>query len=112
MIPEGMYENIDEMISLCEKKVALLRDLKKALMLAELIGVPPKEIKGKLGFGVHSYGTPLYARPWKTDDFVIRLDGEEVFRKKLIDVPQDLWPADVLQEYQRHVRRNTKQAKE
>lgn len=110
MIPEGMYANIDEMIALCEKKIDLLRQLKKAFMLAEMIGVPPKDIKGKLSHGVTSYGTPLYARPWKTEEFVVRLDGEEVYRKKLTDVPHDFWPTEVLAEYKRHVKRNTTKA--
>ena len=106
MAPEGMLDNIDRLIELETQKIDLLRQLKRALMLADLIGVPAKEIKGKLGYGVHAYGTPLYARPWRTDELVIRLDGVEMARKKLIDVPHDFWPAEVLAEYKRHVKRN------
>lgn len=108
MIPEGMYGNIDRLIELETRKIDLLRQLKKALMLAEMIGVPPKDIKGKMSCAVTSYGTPLYARPWKTEEFIIHLDGEEVFRKRLVDVPQDLWPADILAEYRRHAKRTQK----
>jgi len=103
-----IYSNIDEMIDLYGRKIELLRQLKKGLMLAEMIGIPAKDIKGKLSHGVTSYGTPLYARPWKTEEFVIRLDGEEVYRKKLIDVPQDFWPVEVLAEYKRYVKRTQK----
>ena len=109
-LPDGALATIDELIALCEKKITLLHQLKKGLIMAELIGVKPGDIKGKLSHGIVSHGTPLYARPWKHDEFVIRLDGEEVFRKKLIEVPQDLWPDDVRAEYERHQRRNKKPA--
>ena len=75
-------------------------------MLAEMIGVPAKDVKGKMSWGFHTRGTPLYAKPWKTDEMVIRLDGVEVARKKMIDVPHDFWPADVLAEYKRRIKRN------
>jgi hypothetical protein len=110
MTPEGMLDNIDRLIELETQKIDLLRQLKRALMLADLIGVPAKEIKGRLGYGVHAYGTPLYARPWRTDELVIRLDGVEVARKKLIDVPLDLWPRDVRDEFERQQKRNVRRA--
>lgn len=110
MIPEGMYANIDKLIELETQKIDLLRQLKKALLLAEMIGVAPKDIKGKLSHGITSYGVPLYSRPWKSEEFVVRLDGKEVLRKKLIDVPHDFWPADILTEYKRHVKRNMRKA--
>lgn len=105
MLPDKLFTNIDELIALSERKVTLLRDLKKALMLAEMIGVPPKDIKGKMRTSITHYGTPLYAKPWRKEEFVVHRDGVEVCRKKLIDVPHEFWPADVLAEYQRHLRR-------
>ena len=108
MLPDKLFEQMDELIELELKKVELMRQLKKAYMLANIIGQHPNQIKGKLSHGVTSYGAPLYARPWKTEEFVIRLDGVEVARKKLIDVPHDFWPAEVLAEYKRHVKRNQK----
>ena len=106
IIPEGMLDKIDKLIELETQKVALLKQLKRALMLAELIGIPPKQIEGSLSAAVSSFGTPLFARPWKTEEFVIRLGGEEVFRKKLIDVPLELWPDDIRTEYLRYQKRN------
>ena len=108
MLPDKLFEKMDQLIELELKKVELLRQLKEAYMLANIIGQHPNQIKGKLSHGVISHGTPLYARPWKTDEFIVRLDGVEMARKKLIDVPHDFWPADVLAEYKRHVKRNTK----
>lgn len=105
MLPDKLFEQMDELIELSLKQVDLMRQLKKAYMLANIIGQHPNQIKGKMSCGVTSYGTPLYARPWKTEEFFIRLDGEEVFRRRLIDVPHDFWPADVLAEYRRHAKR-------
>jgi hypothetical protein len=108
MLPAKLFEKMDELIALHEKQTDLMRQLKKAYMLANLIGQHPNQIEGKLSWGFHTCGTPLYARPWKTAEMVIRLDGVEVARKKMIDVPHDFWPADVLAEYQRQLRRNKK----
>lgn len=110
MLPDKLFELLDELIELKLKlkQVETMRQLKKAYMLANMIGQHPNQIKGKLSWGFLNYGTPLYARPWKTDEMVVRLDGEEVARKKMIDVPHDFWPADVLAEYKRHVKRNQK----
>jgi hypothetical protein len=54
---------------------------------------------------VYTHGAPLYSRPWRIQELVVRLDGEEVARKKLIDVPLDLWPEDIRAQYERHQRR-------
>lgn len=106
MIPDELITSIDKLIDLETKKIELLRQMKRWYMLAKLTGMAPKEIKGGLSCGVYTYGTPLYSRPWKTAELVIRLDGEEVARKKLIDVPLDFWPDDMRIEYERVQRRN------
>ncbi|MEI2420851.1 hypothetical protein V6O07_11310, partial [Arthrospira platensis SPKY2] len=81
-----IIDNIDELIALTEKKVALLRDLRRCLMLAALIGVEPKDIKGKISAGLHVHGTSQVA-PWRNYEFYVRLDGVEVYRKPLLSVP-------------------------
>lgn len=106
MVPDKVFTNIDEMLALLHKQIELYGEMKRALMLANLIGIPPKDIKGKMSCGVYTNGAPLYARPWRTQELVVRLDGVEVVRKKLIDVPLDLWPDDVRVEYARHQKRN------
>lgn len=105
MLPDRLFDLLDEMIGLEMKKVDLLRELKRAYLLANVIGRHPNQIKGKLSTAVLTYGAPLYARPWRTHELVVRLDGEEVARKKLIDVPLDLWPEDVRAEYARWQKR-------
>jgi hypothetical protein len=106
MLPDKLFESMDRLIELELQKIELMRQLKRAYMLANIIGQHPNQIKGSMSWGIHTYGAPLYVRPWRTQELVVRLDGEEVARKKLIDVPHDFWPADVLAEYKRHVKRN------
>ena len=108
ILPDKLFEQIDQLIELETKKIELMRQLKRAYMLANVIGMHPKDIKGKLSTYIYTNGAPLYARPWRTRELVVRLDGEEVARKKLIDVPLDLWPDDVRAEYARHLKRNSR----
>ena len=106
MIPPEFYDNIDRMCGLLTKQIELYGELKRTCRIADLLGVPPKELKGKVRMDVYDGGAPLYARPWRTRELVIRRDGAEAFRAKLIDVHQDLWPEDVRAEYERHQKRN------
>lgn len=100
MVPDKVFENMDALVALLHKQIALYGEMKRALMLANIVGIPPKDIKGKMGTTVHSYGRPLYSKPWRKDELVVKLDGVEVARKKLIDVPLDLWPDDIRAEYE------------
>jgi len=108
-LPDKLFEQMDKLIELELKKIELMRQLKRAYMLANVIGQHPNQIKGKLSTYVYTNGAPLYARPWRTQELVVRLDGEEVARKKLIDVPLDLWPEDIRAEYERQQKRNKKE---
>ena len=105
-MPPEFYENIDNLCDLLRKQIKLYGELKYSRRIADLLGVPPKELKGKIGTRVHAIGVSTFRRQWNMDELVIRRDGEEVFRAKLIDVHQDLWPDDVRAEYARHVKRN------
>lgn len=109
MLPDGLFESLDKVIELKLRQIELLRELKKSYLLANVIGQHPNQIKGRLTTAIHTYGAPIYARPWRVQELVVRLDGEEVARKKLIDVPLDLWPEDVRVEYERYHRRNKKE---
>ena len=111
-LPDKLFEQMDELIALHDKQTALMRELKRAYMLANVIGMHPKDIKGKLSVYTYTHGVPLYSRPWLQHELVVQLDGEEVARKKLIDVHQDLWPTDIRDEYQRHLKRTKKPTQE
>lgn len=101
-----LCDNIDKLITLETEKMSLLGLLKRSLLIADLIGVPPKDLTGVYVQTQYlGHGKPADRLPWRTEDFIVRLDGDEVCRKKLIDVPQDLWPDDVRAEYARYRRR-------
>ena len=80
---KDMIDNIDRMIELTTQKIALLHELKKALLLSEIIGIPPKEIHGKISFRATDFG-PV--------EFIVEMDGVEVHRRKMADTPTCFWP--------------------
>ena len=107
MIPDELITSIDKLIDSETKKIELLRQMKRWYMLAKLMDMPIKEITGKVSTSVHTYGRPLYSKPWLENEFVIKLDGVDVVRKKLATVPLEFWPEDVRAEYERVQRRKT-----
>ena len=96
---QELLDKLQESIDLHYKQIETMKQMRRLVMLSNIMGMPPKEITGKVSTSVHAYGAPLYARPWRTEELVVRLDGEEVVRKKLIDVPLDLWPEDIRAAY-------------
>jgi len=52
-LPDKLFEQMDRLIELELKKVELLRKLKRAYMLANVVGVHPNQIKGKLAVRVY-----------------------------------------------------------
>jgi len=107
--PPEFYENIDHLCSLLREQIKSYGELKRTCRIADLLGVPPKELTGKVTAGVYATSKSVLYR-WRTMEFVIRREGEEVFRAKLIDVPQDLWPDDVLAAYESYQKRNRRVA--
>jgi hypothetical protein len=105
-IPPEFYENLDHMTQLLVKQISLYRDLRKACRIADLLGIPPKEMTGNITSGVYAPGNSVFQRRWMMEELVIRREGEVVFRARLIDVHQDLWPDDVRAEYERYQKRN------
>ena len=97
MIPPEYYDNVDKLCDLLRQQIKLHGELKRAMRIADLLGVKPSELTGSVVTRVISSGR--HHRRWVYDAFVIRRDGKEVFRAKLIDVHQDLWPDDVRKDY-------------
>ena len=85
-----MIDIIDKAIANCHEKIATLTELKRLLMIADLLGVPPKSIKGTVTTQITDPGN--YHKPWLHATYSIRVeDGEpQVFALK--DVPTLLWP--------------------
>jgi len=94
-----VYDNIDEMVALCRKKIELMIELKKARRLAELLGVPPKDLKDKVTVSVASGKSAIL--PWQGAIFSVRV-GDEPYKHYSMDmVHHDLWPADMLEQFDR-----------
>ena len=100
--PPEFYENIDHLCDLLRQQIEQYGKLKRACRIADLLGVPAKELTGKVTVRIEPHGSVFFR--WRGDQFVVKREGKEVFRAKLIDIPQDLWPDDVRAEYERHQR--------
>lgn len=101
---KDIFESIDNMVALLHKQIETYGQMKRALRLAELAGVPPKEFKGKVSTRVIQ--GPHMWRPWLKATVVLKIDGTAT-EFPLVDVHHDLWPEDILRAYRRHKRRIT-----
>jgi len=91
---------IDELVVLLRKKIDLMGQLKRALLLADLMGMKPKEMTGKLRHGAYDLERRSVQR-WR--GFVLRVTYDGEARDfPLKDIHLDLWPADLRAEYERH----------
>jgi hypothetical protein len=102
---QELLDKLQESIDLHYKQIETMTQMRRLVMLSNIMDMPIKEITGKVSTSVHAYGRPLYSKPWLENEFVIKLDGDEVARKKLINVPLEFWPDDVRAEYERVQRR-------
>jgi hypothetical protein len=96
-----VYDNIDKMVALCRKKIELMIELKKALRLAELLGIPPKELKQKVSVTIKDTGpsSSYNPRPWLFKVLSVRVGDAPWQDFALRDVHHDLWPVDMKQAY-------------
>lgn len=103
----SFYENIDEMVSLCHQKIETLIQLKKAFLLADLLGVPPKDMKQPLTMRVWDTGyiSAVDPTPWRKKVLSLRLGDNPWEDFALIDVNRYLWPEDMQKAWERHQKR-------
>ena len=98
-----VYSNIDEMIDLLRSQAALMRQLKTALMLGELLGISPKNMTGPVRHVAFDLDYHSVHR-WK--GMVLRVTYDGVTKDfPLVEVPYDFWPATVLTDYKGYVKR-------
>lgn len=104
---DDVYGGIDQLISLTEKKVGLLRELKKCLRIADLVGVPPKELKGMVRVQHRSTGagSSYDPKPWLHVIYSVRVGDGPWEDFPLKDVHMDLWPLDMIEAYAKWKRR-------
>jgi hypothetical protein len=91
-----MIDIIDKAIANLHEQIATFIEFKKLFMIATLLGMPPKSIKGKITMQITETGSGSYHnhKPWLRATYSIRVeDGEpQVFALK--DVPTLLWPEE------------------
>ena len=99
-------DSIDHMVELLHKQIENYRKLQKALLLADLLGVPPKDIKEPLRHSVRK-GDSMF-RPWVGAVLSVRVGDGPYEDFLLTDVDRRLWPEDMQQAYvlwQKHLTR-------
>lgn len=100
---EPLVDAIDttrRLIELTEKKAVTMRQLLRCLLLAQLLGLAPNEMRNPLrtGFRVVEHRT---LQRWRGMVLSVTYDGETK-DFPLLDVPEELWPEDVLNDYRRY----------
>jgi len=108
---QELLDKLQESIDLHYKQIETMKQMRRLVMLSNIMDMPIKEITGNVSTSVHTYGRPLYSKPWLENELVIKLDGEEVVRKKLATVPLEFWPDNVRQQYERDQKREARAAK-
>jgi hypothetical protein len=93
---DKVIASLRELRELRQRQIDTEQELLRALLICKVAGINPGEVKGRLCTHIVSSGgrTPLYAKPWRTNDFVVTIDGEEIAKVPVEDVPEDLWPDD------------------
>ena len=98
-------DNIDHMIELLHQQIDTYRQLQRALLLAELLGVPPKELREPLRTRYINNSHSAFT-PWKRSVLAVRIGDGPTHEFKLTDIDRRLWPDDVRQAYERWQKRN------
>ena len=93
-------DKIDHMIELLHQQIDTYRQLQKGLLLADLLGVPPKEIKEPLHTRYINLSSSVFT-PWKKTVLAVRVGDGPTQEFKLKDIDQRLWPEDLRQAYAR-----------
>ena len=102
----GAADNIDEMMELLHKQIDTYRQLQKGILLADLLGVPPKDIKEPLRHNVIKGGS--MSRPWVGAVLRVRIGDRPDQEFPLKDVDRRLWPEDVRRAYERWMKKGEK----
>ena len=98
-IIEEAVDNMDRMTELLHKQIETYRELQRALLLADLLGVPPKDIKGPLRYSVRKGDSVL--KPWVGAVLSVRVGDGPYEDFLLTDVDRRLWPEDMQQAWGR-----------
>lgn len=94
-----LYENMDDLITACHRQIELLIEMRKALLLADLLGVKPSALKETVRTKVNHSGVTYDPTPWKRAVLSVRVGHGEWQDFPLADVNRRLWPDDMQQAY-------------
>lgn len=95
---QGAIDSARELVELEHRKIKLLEELLRLLLIAQLLGVPPKDLNGKVGTRIDDDDMRPIQR-WRGMRLVITRDGVEAVNIPLVKAPHELWPAPVLHAY-------------
>lgn len=96
-----LLTSIEELLRLGDEKAATLQQLKRLVLIADLLGLPLAKVEGKVSTYVQEPSPRSFLR-WTGAEFVVRHDGQE-HRFPLVSTPIDLWPSHLRDEYDRHM---------
>lgn len=94
---------IDRLLKLGEEKAATLQQLRKLVLIADLLHLPLAKVEGKVSTYTQEPSPRSFLR-WTGAEFVILHNGQE-HRFPLVMVPIDLWPTHLRAEYETHLTR-------
>jgi hypothetical protein len=107
--PGNIYESLDQMINLYTQQIANMRQLKRALRLAELIGVRPGDLKWTLITRWEEGHGPY---PWREATLHVlenHPDGPIGHKFDMVDeVHPELWPDHLRQAFEMYKARMSK----
>lgn len=102
--PEALYDSMERLMALHEEQNRLMRELKRGYRLADLLGVPIRDMKGKIRTRFID-GRHRMFKPWIGAELWVQVDDNDPVKFKLTDVHHELWPEDVLAAYKRQQKR-------
>jgi len=120
MKPPLTYEEYDKLVTSMEqledlhvKQNELMAQLRRAYIMAHLVGVHPSELKGPVSL-THVNGMFTMYKPWRTASVRIKYTLDGVQQEKdipLRNVPLELWEPDMAKQYRRTMDKGTKNTK-
>ena len=87
-----LYENMDELIAACHRQIELLIEMRRALLLADLLGIPPKDLKGVVSTRRVPPTRNFDPKPWKYAALAVKVGDGEWQNFPLHEVNRRLWP--------------------
>lgn len=105
-MPENMIDNIDRLIALSEEKIATLKELRRCLLIADLLGLRPADVKDVVRITYHPSDNVL--RPWQGTIMTVRVGDGPLEDFALTNVDKRLWPDDIRAAYEKWEARNRK----